>query len=33
MRPAMTADEVALGAKARGTMTPDDGAGEEALDV
>ena len=32
MRPAVTADEVASGAKARGAMTPDDEADEEALD-
>ena len=32
MRPAVTADEVAAGAKARGAMTPDDEADEEALD-
>ena len=33
MSPAVTADEVSSGAKARGAMTPDDEAGEEALDV
>ena len=32
MRPAVTADEVASGAKARGVITPDDGADDEALD-